>query len=335
MQILHSYNYFLPILVILLTKQVLSFGISSSTSDIGNTQENPARSGQNAQAINLECRVQLNTGEKMTLCKWVHTLPDVWIPNAYDGREEEAYVMCLAAHNDDDGQTCKDDGNIIDTNNGGYNDPTTNPYTAYDTTRLTHRMTDTICGLTISNPHANDTGIWKCHVNDNNQEVMTQWAEVNLFVANESVVSITDPDMAGNPGLSLEVDLASGNREELQVECTAQYGIPPPDIVWYIDEPSNKVTGSSDQSEDSDGTVGSTIRLQLDQSSLSRYGIREINNYFSFALGCYPDQGDYFDNVEDINNPAEVLVFGTSAGYRGGSNSFILTSILLLLYSML
>ena len=46
---------------------------------------------------------------------------------------------------------------------------------------------------------------------------------------------------------------------------------------------------------------------------MSRYGIREVNNYFSFALGCYPDQSSYFDTPQDgEKNPAEVLVFGTS-----------------------
>jgi len=311
-------------------KYALSFSVSSSSSDIGVTEENPARSGQNAQSINLECRLNFNSGEKMTLCKWVHTLPDVW---AYDDRE--AFVMCIAAHESDDGQVCKDDGNIFDENSGGYNDPALNPYTAYDSTRLIQRMNSqgNICGLTIMNPHANDTGIWKCHVNDNNPDVGTQWAEVDLFVANKSVVSITDPELFGNGGLSLEVDLSSSTRVEVDAECTAEFGIPPPDIIWYIDEPSNTVDGSSDQSEQSDGSVVSSIRLSLDQNSMSRYGIRETNNYFSFALGCYPDQGDYFDytSQDGVNNPAEVLVFGTSGAHIASSSFFILAAVSLLL----
>jgi len=310
-------------------RYALSFSISSSSSDIGVTEENPARSGQNAQSINLECRLNFNSGEKMTLCKWVHSFPDVW---AYDDRE--AFVMCIAAHESDDGQVCKDDGNIFDENSGGYNDPALNPYTAYDSTRLIHRMNSqgNICGLTIMNPHANDTGIWKCHVNDNNPDVGTQWSEVDLFVANQSVVSITDPELFGNGGLSLEVDLSSSTRVEVDAECTAEFGIPPPDIIWYIDEPSNTVDGSSDQSEQSDGSVVSSIRLSLDQNSMSRYGIRETNNYFSFALGCYPDQGDYFDytSQDGINNPAEVLVFGTSGAHIASSSFFILAAVSLL-----
>ena len=61
--------------------------------------------------------------------------------------------------------------------------------------------------------------------------------------------------------------------------------------------------------------------------SLSRYGIRQTNNYFSFALGCYPDQGDYFDsNRDEIKNPAEVLVFGTS-GAQVISTSVVIVAL--------
>jgi len=226
--------------------------------------------------------------------------------------------MCSAVHESDDGQVCEDQGNLVDqVYSGGYNDPTQNQYTQYDTSRLQYLVSENSCGLRIQSPHANDTGIWKCHVNDNNPEGQstTMWAEIDLFVANESMVAITDPDLFNNPGTSLEVDLTSSTRVEVDVECTAEYGVPPPDIIWYIDEPSNTVDGDADQSIQSDGSVVSNIRLTLDQNSMSRYGIRETNSYFSFALGCYPDQGDYFESKpENYKNPAEVLVFGTSSG---------------------
>eukprot|EP00090_Calanus_glacialis_P022013 TRINITY_DN33963_c0_g1_i1.p1 TRINITY_DN33963_c0_g1~~TRINITY_DN33963_c0_g1_i1.p1 ORF type:complete len:332 (-),score=61.33 TRINITY_DN33963_c0_g1_i1:24-1019(-) len=325
---LQSYQAVLGVVVFTWVRYGLGFSISNGISDIGVSQEIPARSGQNAQSINLECRLNFNSGEKMTLCKWVHSFPDVW---AYDDRE--AFVMCIAAHESADGNVCEDQGNIFDENTGGYNDPLLNPYTAYDSTRLVHRMTENICGLTIRSPHANDTGIWKCHVNDNNPDVGTQWAEVDLFVANESVVAITDPDMYGNTGVSIEVDLSTSSRVDVDAECTAEYGIPPPDIIWYIDEPTNTVDGSSDQTEQSDGTVVSSVRLSLDQNSLSRYGIRQTNNYFSFALGCYPDQGDYFDsNRDDIKNPAEVLVFGTSGAQVISTSVVIVALVALLLF---
>ena len=85
-------------------------------------------------------------------------------------------------------------------------------------------------------------------------------------MANESVVAITDPDMYGNTGISLEVDLSSSSRVDVDAECTAQYGVPPPDIIWYIDERSNTVDASADQNVQSDGSVVSNIRLSLDQN---------------------------------------------------------------------
>eukprot|EP00092_Neocalanus_flemingeri_P029943 GFUD01032509.1.p1 GENE.GFUD01032509.1~~GFUD01032509.1.p1 ORF type:complete len:334 (+),score=61.92 GFUD01032509.1:30-1031(+) len=292
--------------------RVLSFSISSSSSDIGETYTFPARSGLNAPPINLECQLAFNQGEKWTRCTWVHSFEDVW---AYDNRE--AFVMCSAVHESDDRQVCEDQGNLVDDiYNGGYNDPTQNPYTQYDSSRLQYLVSENSCGLTIQSPHANDTGVWKCHVNDNNPEGQstTMWAQIDLFVANQSMVTITDPDLFNNPGTSIEVDLSSSTVVEVDAECTAQYGVPPPDIVWYIDEPSNTVDGSADQNIQSDGSVVSSIRMSLDQNSMSRYGIRMTNSYFSFALGCYPDQGDYFESREDnYKNPAEVLVFGTSS----------------------
>ena len=80
------------------------------------------------------------------------------------------------------------------------------------------------------------------------------------------MVAITDPDLFNNPGTSLEVDLTSSTRVEVDVECTAEYGVPPPDIIWYIDEPSNTVDGDATQSIQSDGSVVSNIRLTLDQN---------------------------------------------------------------------
>jgi len=312
---------------------VLSFSISSGSSDIGQTETIPARSGQNAPSINLECQLDFNanSGEKWTWCSWTHTFPDVW---AYDNKE--AFVMCSTTHNSDDGQVCEDQGNLVDDNYGGYYDPEQNPITHYDTTRLRFLVSERSCGLTIQAPHANDTGVWKCHVNDNNQEGQstTMVAEVNLFVANESVVSITDPDLISNPGTSLEVDLTS-SRADVDAECTAEYGVPPPEIIWYIDEPTNTVDQSVDQSIQSDGSVVSSIRLSLDQNSLSRYGIRMTNDYFSFALGCYPDQGDYFESKpQDYLNPAEVLVFGTSGAVTVTTSLVIVTVISLLLLQL-
>lgn len=314
MIVLQSDKFRFLVLCSLLVYRTVSFTIIEGGSDIGQTQEAPAESGDNVQPINLECKLDLRLGEQWTQCSWVHKFPDIW---AYD--EKEGFVMCTAAHEGEDTEVCDDHGNIVDPrHNGGINDPTQNPYTAYDTGRLQHSLTETSCGLTINSPHTNDTGIWTCHVNYNNPSAKPLWSQVDLFVANQSVVSLTNPDLFNNPGMSLEVDLSSTSRVEIDAECTAQHGLPPPEIIWYIDEPTNMVDHDVEQSIQGNEvipTVVSNIRLTLDQNSMSRYGIRATNNYFSFALGCYPNQGDYFEPMpQDYNNPAEVLVFGTSEG---------------------
>ena len=53
----------------------------------------------------------------------------------------------------------------------------------------------------------------------------------------------------------------------------------------------------------------SSLSLSLSSTStrLSRYSVHEDNSYFSFSLGCLPDQGNYFTyKPEDVHNPAQV-----------------------------
>ena len=94
----------------------------------------------------------------------------------------------------------------------------------------------------------------------------TMWKETQLFVANESMVAITRPDPYNAAVPVLEVDISSGSRATIDAECKAQYGVPPPTIAWYIDEPTNLIDASfSTDRVLSDGTVTSTVRFDLDQ----------------------------------------------------------------------
>jgi len=310
---------------------VRGFSISNHGSDIGTTVENPANSGENEREIRLTCDLQFNQGEKWTTCTWSHSFEDVW---AYDGRQ--AFVMCSATHLNEHGEICDDQGNIKD---GFYgNDASLNPYTEYNSDRLQISVAENSCGLTITSPHANDTGIWTCKVNDNNPmgTSTTMWAEVELFVAVQSEVVMSYPDLTEDPGQSLEIDLSNSYSEELEAECTALDGSPPPSLIWYIDEPTNEIsTADVEEDVNNDGTVVSSIRFQLDRSSMARYGIRTVNNNFAFSLGCYPDQGNYFDTIPiEGRNPAEVLVFGvTNNAFRLFQSGFLII-VICFLYSL-
>jgi len=283
------------------------FSIESAESNIGQVQELPARSGENAQSIELRCNLQFNVGEQWTRCTWSHNFRDIW---AADNRE--GFVMCSAHHQDDHERICDDQGNLKDPY--GYNDPERNPYTHYDTDRLIHNVGDDYCGLTIRSPHANDTGLWKCHVNDNNPngQSTTMWKEVEIFVANKSVPVITRPDPNDVTNSAIQLDLTSSTT--VDAECKAMYGSPPPKMIWYIDDQDNQLDSSfSSDSTARDGTVTSSIRFDLDQQMLSRYRVKEENSFFAFSLGCRPDQDSYFTERQDsIRNPAQVMVYGTS-----------------------
>jgi len=238
--------------------------------------------------------------------------------------------MCGATPDVDQGDTCEDMGNLKQADTSY--DPERNPWTAYDTDRLVYSVGQDYCGLQIQKPHANDSGVWTCHVNGNSpgRQSTTMWAETELFVANISVVSVTKPSKDDNSEPGIEIDL-SDNSGEVSAECTAEHGSPLPDIVWYVDESSNRLPSSLATQREHDGTVTSEIRFTLDAQFLSRYGVSFHNSFFSFSLGCLPDQGDYFEDQPDsVKNPAEVLVYGSS-----GALSVHKLAILTLLFGLL
>jgi len=330
-------------LFLTLCYSVNSFSISETRSDIGATIENPASTSEGAQSIHLECGLTFNSNrEKWTTCKWTKSFPDVPVDWNQRSTVPYAFIMCTATHLADDGNVCEDQGNL--NSNEFYGGAENNPYTHYDTDRLLYDVRDNMCGLTITRPHANDTGEWKCFVTDNNPEgsPTTLWGKVNVFTAEKSVVNITKPDLIHNPSHSITVDLSSTSKVDIEsLECTAS-GIPPPNIIWYIDSPSNRLDQSlSTQREVADGEykkkiVSTLSRLPIDRSSLSRYGIRNSNSYFAFSVGCFADQGGYFSNNNNnghgYRNPAEVMVYGTSGGSMLISSSII---IIIAVYSLL
>jgi len=310
-----------------LLPSTLAFSITSITTSLGVTEESPATSADSengrAQPIELRCDLEFNTGEQWTWCAWTHEFEKLWVDTG--AGNVEGFVMCSASHQADHQQVCEDKGNLKE--NQWDTSPDNNPYTKYDTSRLVHSLGEDYCGLTIMEPHANDTGVWKCHVQDNNPngETTKMRSEVEVFVANKSVVAITHPDPTDKAKYSIEVDLAAGTTK-IEAECEAKFGLPPPSIRWYIDEPSNVIDQQyqSDSTKNDGTTVESTIQFTLDAAMLSRLRVKEVNSYFSFSLGCLPDQSNYFQHQDDWN-PAQVMVYGTS-----GSQGLVATSLLLL-----
>lgn len=101
--------------------------------------------------------------------------------------------------------------------------------------------------------------------NNPNGETTKMRSEVEVFVANKSVVAITHPDPTDKAKYSIEVDLAAGSTK-IEAECEAKFGLPPPTIRWYIDEPSNVIDRQyqSDSTKNDGSTVESTIQFTLD-----------------------------------------------------------------------
>ena len=56
------------------------------------------------------------------------------------------------------------------------------------------------------------------------------------------------------------------------LECTAS-GVPPPNIVWYIDDPTNRIDSSlSTQREETDGAFDVKIVSTLNRLPLEKTG---------------------------------------------------------------
>ena len=204
--------------------------------------------------------------------------------------------MCSTTSLHDDGEVCEDQGNL---NNEFWASPSANPHTQYDTSRLQYNVRENSCGLTINNPHANDTGDWVCQVimmmiiimiiiimiivmiiiiifqvtdNSPNTEPVTMRGTVRVFTAQKSVINVTRPNMRADPTYSIYADLGDRLNYDLEaLECTAS-GIPTPQIKWYIDQPRNRIESSAySQREvynnDYDVEVVSTLsRLTLDRN---------------------------------------------------------------------
>jgi len=328
------------LLLTLASGRIFAFRITEATADRGDSVEYPASTDPSAPSINLECKLDFNQNsrEKWTTCQWTKQFPHIPVDWTQRNSLSYAFIMCSSTHEDDNGKVCEDQGNLG--NKELFGNPLNNPYTQYDTSRLNYYVRDNVCGLTINRPHANDTGEWKCYVQDNNPDVSAQWGKVNLYTAVKSVVNITQPDMVRDPSYSISVDLSSSSRQDLQVlECTAS-GSPPPNIIWYIDEPRNEIDKSL-YSQSREGTgfdikvVSTLSRLSLDRQSLQRYGVSMAShNSFSFSVGCKPDQENFFnennnENEQQWSNTAEVMVYGTSGS--GASMTSVVTVIIVMI----
>jgi len=297
------------VLLLAVIPLVRPFSITESSASIGDDISRPAYSGDDAQSIELGCRMDLSPGEHWTSCSWSHEFKDIWgLTNS------QGYIMCTVSNINDDRQKCEDVGNLKRTY-GGYDYE--NQFLEEYVDRLSYRVTDNTCGLLISKPNANDTGLWKCEVNSNNRDTGSTkfWSDVHLYVANRSEVLITEPPAGVGLDQTLWADISDG-QDRIEAACQSVYGVPLPEIVWYIDESTNRINvrdASISSNVNSQGdSVTSSISLDIDERMLGSYGVRPENGYFSFALGCYPNQGKYFNQNGYVKNPGEVMVFGKS-----------------------
>ena len=89
---------------------------------------------------------------------------------------------------------------------------------------------------------------------------------MEVFVASEAVVNITRPSRVDNPQRSVTVDLTNQVSQLVELECTGPNGIPSPNLVWYIDSPSNTLSNQPGTNCGADMKCTSSLQLRLERN---------------------------------------------------------------------
>ncbi|TRY75785.1 hypothetical protein TCAL_01291 [Tigriopus californicus] len=167
---------------------------------------------------------------------------------------------------------------------------------------------------------------------------------VDIHVANQTTIFITDPDMEEDSSQTIEYDLED-ERAEIEATCTGYGGKPEPTFRWYINDDRNEISENDLQrrlrpGEDSilGEYVEETIIFQPTLEDLcNSYDIDdyacETNkpryHFFNFNLICKADQGVYFER-ENEDQEAMVTVDVVS-----GSTAPLASVVVLLLSSII
>jgi len=248
-------------------------------------RDTPARAGQ---LIDITC----NSDSEYNSCFFVHTRPyDVNLPSSHDVDLE------CSASGGDNGQTkqCPDE-----------------PRIAITSTRNS-------CGLRITNPDPDDTGIWKVVLSEYiNDRMVTNEKQFEIFTYNKTITIMQDEEereIDSNYDVKYNYDDwrdrwndGQGAYESHTLTCYSQYGRPEPEFTWYIDRTDLSLSANnqfriSDQtgsSHDPSGYVKdrySEIQFEVNSDFLlylqdnHNINVNPESGQFSFDLTCEVKQG--------------------------------------------
>lgn len=275
-------------------------------------------------SFTLKCDLQVQgTSDEWLLCMWTHVLED-----EIDANNEELRIVCSTSP----------DGSSQCSNKGG------SPELSSYASRVTLVTSANSCGMSVRGAEARDNGRWECHVTDSSIGGGQHYSYIDIHVANQTTIFITDPDLEEDSSQTIEYDLED-ERAEIEATCTGYGGKPEPTFRWFINDDRNEISESDIQRRlrpGKDSVLGEyveeTIVFQPTLEDLcTRYDIDdyacETNkrryHFFNFNLICKADQGSYFEREND-DQEAMVTVDVVS-----GSSAPLASLVVLLLSSII
>lgn len=248
--------------------------------------DTPAKQGQ---IIEIQC----NTDNEYDGCIFTHIKPfDYGQSYGQSGIQD---FSCSIGHDGQSSTTCDDDN------------------------RISMIKSATMCGIRISNPLPDDTGIWKVVTSELKQggQLQSNNKDVNVYVFNQTKAFLqTKRNEEPIPSM-YEVNYnyddwrdrwmdGTGSYETHELMCVSKYGRPAPEIVWSInrEELDNgnifKIMDGKGDTYDVNGLVydwESELRFTVDGEFLdylyNEHGIdtNPESGEFSFDLECNANQG--------------------------------------------
>eukprot|EP00095_Tigriopus_kingsejongensis_P010351 maker-scaffold1185_size56580-snap-gene-0.13 protein:Tk10351 transcript:maker-scaffold1185_size56580-snap-gene-0.13-mRNA-1 annotation:"amidohydrolase" len=195
----------LPLLGLLVvsTVQALSVKEAMIVGSQGLDEETPIAVDD---TFSLKCDIQLQSEEAWLLCMWTHT-----IEGRTDSNGMDLKAVCSTSP----------DGNNQCTNKGG-----SSQLDSY-ASRITMMTSPNSCGINVRGAVGEDDGQWECHVTDASTGGGQVSSYLDIHVANQTTIFITEPRIEQDSSLTIEYDLEE-TRSEIEATCRGYGGKPKP-----------------------------------------------------------------------------------------------------------
>jgi len=280
----------------LVAQQSTALTVSSSTSQ-GGTIDQPINEGRR---LSVSCDYQLGSGETFTSCLFRKEIPQEFTDNG-----QSKHFSCAL------GQPCSSQDQEVNQLVSG--------------AQVTQNSGSCTLNINSADPKLRGDD-WTCHIVADSQNNFLQAADqVEVFVSNQSDPIITQPDMRKDSSQAISYSVDSGYGQ-INAQCTAFGGVPPPQIRWFVDNVNNNeivqgasatITTGNPRTSGNSVYVESRINFKPTLNDLcSTYNIQDACDVVNgdedmttivFNLICAADQNPYYSFPNNNNNYGQQL----------------------------